>query len=137
MARTSPETSVTYRFMVGLTDSFKPGDAYGLLTRDEVREVLDSVLYEGDKHTAYSLDAVDEEAHERNGRGHQDGEQVAARPSQATSVTHQFTVELTDYLEWWSGARLMTRDEARDTLEHALRTSSFTLRLVEEEAHDG
>lgn len=137
MARADQELSVTYRFMVELTDSFKPGDDYGLLTRDEAREVLDSVLYEGDKHAAYSLDVVDEKAHDRSDGGDQDGEQVAVRPSQATSVTHQFAVELTDALEWCVGARLMTQDEARDTLDHVLRTSSFALRLIDEEDRDG
>ncbi|MFB6872305.1 hypothetical protein [Streptomyces sp. NPDC056323] len=64
-----------------------------------------------------------------------------AQPSQETSVTHRFTVDLTDYLEACPGARLMTRDEAREVLDGVLyrgdKHTAFTLRLVDEETHDG
>ncbi|WP_413752611.1 hypothetical protein NRF20_13050 [Streptomyces sp. R-74717] len=59
----------------------------------------------------------------------------------ATHVSYRFTVELTDYLEACPGARLMTRDEAREALDHVLyegdKHTAFTLHLVDEEAHHG
>lgn len=66
-----------------------------------------------------------------------------ARPAKELSVTHRFTVELTDYLEsnGVASSTLMTREEAREVLDQVLyrgdKHTAFTLRLVSEEAHDG
>ncbi|WP_331723362.1 hypothetical protein [Streptomyces atratus] len=64
MARPTQELSVTYRFTVELTDTLESCDGARLMTRDEAREALNHVLYEGDKHTAFTLHLVDEEAHD-------------------------------------------------------------------------
>lgn len=47
------ELSVTYRFVVELTD-FVEFD-WPLFTEEEARDVLKDVLYRGDKHSAYVL----------------------------------------------------------------------------------
>ncbi|MFD5788558.1 hypothetical protein ACFWH1_18290 [Streptomyces sp. NPDC127037] len=64
-----------------------------------------------------------------------------ARPARELTVTHRFTVELTDHLELPGTSELMTRDEAREVLNQALYQSdkhaAFSLNVVDEEDHDG
>ncbi|MDV9197034.1 hypothetical protein [Streptomyces sp. Wh19] len=64
MTQPSQEARVTHRFAVELTDYLEACPGARLMTRDEAREVLDGVLYEGDKHHAFALSLVDEEAHD-------------------------------------------------------------------------
>ncbi|MGC4947688.1 hypothetical protein ACLQ2N_16020 [Streptomyces sp. DT224] len=64
MARPAQALSATYRFTVELTDHLEVPGTPGLMTRDAAREVLEQVLYQGDKHTAFTLHLVDEEAHD-------------------------------------------------------------------------
>ncbi|MFD8820861.1 hypothetical protein ACFV1C_00580 [Streptomyces sp. NPDC059605] len=61
MPRAGRELSVTYRFTVELTDYLEPHPSSRLMTRDEAREMLDAVLYRGDKHTVFTLHLVEEE----------------------------------------------------------------------------
>ncbi|WP_326768689.1 hypothetical protein OG978_32865 [Streptomyces sp. NBC_01591] len=60
MARPTQELSVTYRFTVELTDHLEACFGATLMTRDAARAALDHVLYEGDKHQAFTLRLIGE-----------------------------------------------------------------------------